>query len=180
MDDFLLREAEHKEALAAELEKSAEATVLKEAARQRSAAAELREEWKLRQPAAQTAAAAPRPAGMATCEAEDTPETAELREYIVDVIKSCYDPEIPVNVYDLGLIYKIGIATGAESGRRVEVDMTLTAPGCPAAGILPGEVEGKVRSVPGVSEVKLSLVWEPAWDQSKMSQAARLQLGIDW
>ncbi|MGH9412254.1 MAG: iron-sulfur cluster assembly protein, partial [Terriglobales bacterium] len=62
----------------------------------------------------------------------------------------------------------------------VHVVMTLTAPGCPAAGILPGEVEGKVRSVPGVAEVQLDLVWDPPWDQSKMSQAARLQLGIDW
>lgn len=175
MDDFLLREADHKEAVAAELEKSAEPAVLKEAARQRTAAAELRDEWKLRQPAAQPATPPAKP-GVATCEAEDTPETAVLREYIVDVIKSCYDPEIPVNVYDLGLIYKIAIAPEGQ----IEVDMTLTAPGCPAAGILPGEVEGKVRSVPGVNDVKLNLVWDPPWDQNKMSQAARLQLGIDW
>ncbi|MGH9479820.1 MAG: iron-sulfur cluster assembly protein, partial [Terriglobales bacterium] len=94
----------------------------------------------------------------------------------IDVIKSCYDPEIPINVYDLGLIYAIRI--GPEG--MVEVDMTLTAPGCPAAGVLPGEVESKVRSVPGVSDVKLDLVWEPPWDQNKMSAAARLQLGIDW
>lgn len=174
MDDFLLREAEHKEAVAAELEKTSEPAVLKEAARQRAVAAELREEWKLRQPQPANGGAAG-PAKVPE-ELEDSPETAILREYIIDVIKSCYDPEIPVNVYDLGLIYKIQIAPEG----AVELDMTLTAPGCPAAGILPGEVETKVRSVPGVSDVKLNLVWEPPWDQSKMSQAARLQLGIDW
>lgn len=171
MDDFLLREAEHKETVAAELEKSSEAGVLAEAKRQRTLAAELRQEWEGRQPKA-----APVAMAAAVAEGEESPETAALREYIIDVIKSCYDPEIPVNVYDLGLIYHIRIAPDGV----VEVDMTLTAPGCPAAGVLPGEVEGKVRSVPGVSDVKLNLVWEPPWDQNKMSAAARLQLGIDW
>ncbi|HWG38250.1 MAG TPA: SUF system Fe-S cluster assembly protein [Terriglobales bacterium] len=170
MDDFLLREAEHKERVALELEKSAEAAVLKEAARQRDAARELRTEWERRQP--QQPAPGPAPAAPE----EESPEIAALREYIVDSIKSCYDPEIPVNIYDLGLIYAIRI----KDEGKVEVDMTLTAPGCPAAGVLPGEVEGKVRSVPGVSEVALNLVWEPPWEQSKMSEAARLQLGIDW
>ena len=172
MDDFLLHEAEHKEAVAAELDQSPEPGVVKEAQRQRALAAELRAEWQRRQPAP-PAAAAP---AEAPAEVEESPETAALREYIIDVIKSCYDPEIPLNVYDLGLIYQIRIAPEG----MVEVDMTLTAPGCPAAGILPGEVEGKVRSVPGVADVKLNLVWEPPWDQSKMSAAARLQLGIDW
>ncbi|HUX68827.1 MAG TPA: DUF59 domain-containing protein [Terriglobales bacterium] len=173
MDDFLLREAEHKEAIAAELDHSPEPGVVKEAQRQRALAAELREEWQRRQPAPPAPAAAP---AQAAPEIEESPETAALREYIIDVIKSCYDPEIPINVYDLGLIYQIRIAPEG----AVEVDMTLTAPGCPAAGVLPGEVETKVRSVPGVSEVKLNLVWEPPWDQNKMSAAARLQLGIDW
>jgi FeS assembly SUF system protein len=173
MDDFLLREAEHKESVAAELEKSAEPAVLKEAQRQRDTAAELRREWERRQPKAAAATA------VMTDPSEDpndSPETALLREYIIDSIKSCYDPEIPVNIYDLGLIYSIQIAPDGV----VSVTMTLTAPGCPAAGILPGEVEQKVRSVPGVTDVKLDLVWDPPWDQSKMSQAARLQLGIDW
>ncbi len=173
MDDFLIREAEHKEAVAAELEKSTEPAVLKEAARQRATAAELRAEWEQRQP---KPAAKPTAVAVAEPEPEESPENAILREYIIDVIKSCYDPEIPVNVYDLGLIYRIGIKPEGQ----IEVDMTLTAPGCPAAGILPGEVETKVRSVPGVNAVKLNLVWEPPWEQSKMSQAARLQLGIDW
>lgn len=176
MDDFLLREAEHKETVAAELEKTGEPAVLKEAERQRAAAAELRTEWQRRQPLPSTGAAAGPNGHDAAADANESPETAELREYIIDVIKSCYDPEIPINIYDLGLIYQIRIAPEGV----VEVDMTLTAPGCPAAGILPGEVESKVRSVPGVSDVKLNLVWEPPWDQSKMSPAARLQLGIDW
>lgn len=174
MDDFLLREAEHKENVAAELEKSAEPAVLKEAQRQRDTAAELRREWERRQPKPTAASTA-----VMTDPSEDpndSPEAALLREYIIDSIKSCYDPEIPVNIYDLGLIYSIQIAADGV----VSVTMTLTAPGCPAAGILPGEVEQKVRSVPGVTDVKLDLVWDPPWDQSKMSQAARLQLGIDW
>ncbi|MGN6591893.1 MAG: DUF59 domain-containing protein [Terriglobales bacterium] len=175
MDDFLLREAEHKETVAAELEKSAEPAVLKEAQRQRDTATELRREWERRQPkpaAATGTAVMTDPSEDPT----DSPETALLREYIIDSIKSCYDPEIPVNIYDLGLIYSIQIGDDGV----VAVIMTLTAPGCPAAGILPGEVEQKVRSVPGVTDVKLDLVWDPPWDQSKMSQAARLQLGIDW
>ncbi len=179
MDDFLLREAEHKEAVARELERSAEPAVLREAERQRAFAAELRDEWQKRQapqpPPAAPAAAAP-PSDVSSSEDTDTPETAMLREVIVDAIKSCYDPEIPVNIYDLGLIYRIGITPAG----AVDLDMTLTAPGCPAAGILPGEVESKVRSIPGVSSVQLNLVWQPPWDQNKMSPAARLQLGIDW
>lgn len=171
MDDFLLREAEHKEAVAAELEKSAEPSVLKEAQRQRQTAAELRQEWERRQPHSVAVAEAPEPPAN-----DDSPEVALLREYIIDSIKSCYDPEIPINIYDLGLIYRIDIAADG----KVHVVMTLTAPGCPAAGILPGEVEGKVRSVPGVTDVTLDLTWDPPWDQTKMSQAARLQLGIDW
>jgi FeS assembly SUF system protein len=180
MDDFLLREAEHKEAVARELEASAEPAVLREAERQRAAARELRDEWQKRQMPAPAASSAPEappsPADASSSEDTDTPESAMLREVIVDAIKSCYDPEIPVNIYDLGLIYRIGIAPDG----AVDLDMTLTAPGCPAAGILPGEVEGKVRSVPGVTAVQLNLVWQPPWDQTKMSAAARLQLGIDW
>jgi len=176
MDEYLLREAEHKETVAQELEKSPEPAVLKEAARQREAAAELRREHERRQ---QPAAAAPAP-DAAEPAAPMSHEDATLHEFIVDVIKSCYDPEIPINIYDLGLIYAVRLKDETPAGRVVEIDMTLTAPGCPAAGILPGEVEGKVRTVPGVADVKLDLVWEPPWDQSKTSQAARLQLGIDW
>lgn len=105
-------------------------------------------------------------------------ETAEapesLQERIIAAVKTCFDPEIPVNIYELGLIYKIDIdPTGA-----VGIQMTLTSPACPAAGSLPPEVERKVRDIPGVTSVKLELVWEPPWDLNRMSEAARLQLGI--
>lgn len=182
-DDYLLREAEHKEMVAEELERSTEPAVKKEAERHRMAAAELRTEWERRQQPEPTPAAVAtetQPGEMAlnfgVGPEDEDPEMAALREYIIETIRTCYDPEIPINIYDLGLIYDIGITPPGE----VKVMMTLTAPGCPAAGILPGEVEAKVRSVPGVVDVKLDLTWQPPWDQSRMSPAARLQLGIDW
>jgi FeS assembly SUF system protein len=99
----------------------------------------------------------------------------ETHEKIVQVLCTVFDPEIPVNIYELGLIYTIEIApTGA-----VVVRMSLTTPMCPAAGSLPGEVERKVRGVPGVTAVKVDLVWDPPWDKDRMSEAAKLQLGID-
>lgn len=182
-DDYLLREAEHKELVAEELERSPEAAVKKEAERHRQAAAELRSEWERRQQPE------PAPVAVATEEnagemsynfgvgpEDEDPEMAALREYIIETIRTCYDPEIPINIYDLGLIYDITITPPG----MVSVVMTLTAPGCPVAGILPGEVENKVRAVPGVVDVKLELTWQPPWDQSRMSPAGRLQLGIDW
>lgn len=182
-DDYLLGEAEHKEAVAEELERSPEPAVKKEAERHRMAAAELRTEWERRQQPE------PAPAAVATAEMpgemdfnfgvgpdDEDPEMAALREYIIETIRTCYDPEIPLNIYDLGLIYDISIAPPGD----VRVIMTLTSPGCPVAGILPGEVETKVRAVPGVVDVKLDLTWQPPWDQSRMSPAGRLQLGIDW
>jgi len=101
-------------------------------------------------------------------------ETLALEEKIVEALRTCYDPEIPVNIYDLGLIYAIKI----EPSGAVGVTMTLTAPGCPAAGYLPIEVEGKVQAVPGVADVNVEVVWDPPWDPSKMSEAARLELGM--
>lgn len=97
-----------------------------------------------------------------------------LREKVIEVIRTCYDPEIPVNIYDLGLIYD----TKVEPTGEVSVKMTLTAPGCPAARTLPGEVEDKIRSVPLVKDVKVEVVWDPPWDKSRMSEAALLQLGL--
>jgi len=97
-----------------------------------------------------------------------------LREKVIEVIRTCYDPEIPVNIYDLGLIYD----TKVEPTGEVNVKMTLTAPGCPAARTLPGEVEDKIRRVPEVKGVKVEVVWEPPWDKSRMSEAALLQLGL--
>jgi FeS assembly SUF system protein len=98
----------------------------------------------------------------------------ELQERVVEVIRTCYDPEIPVNIYDLGLIYSIEVNPPG----TVVVLMTLTAPMCPAAEMLPMEVEAKVKAVPGVSAVKVEVVWEPPWTPDKMSEAAKLQLGM--
>ena len=98
-----------------------------------------------------------------------------LQPKIVDALKTVYDPEIPVNIYDLGLIYAIE----TDEAGRAQVKMTLTAPNCPVAGILPGQVEAKVREVPGVTDAKVEIVFDPPWDRSKMSDAAKLALGFD-
>jgi len=97
-----------------------------------------------------------------------------LRPRIIDAICSVYDPEIPVNIWELGLIYGIDI----DSERRVQILMTLTAPGCPSAQALPLEVERRVRSVEGVTDAFVEVVWEPSWSADRMSDAARLQLGL--
>ena len=97
-----------------------------------------------------------------------------LRPRIIDAVCSVYDPEIPVNIWELGLIYGIDI----DSERRVQVQMTLTAPGCPSARALPIEVERKVPDVEGVADVFVEVVWEPAWSPERMSDAAKLQLGM--
>lgn len=98
----------------------------------------------------------------------------ELYEKIVDVIRTIYDPEIPVNIYEIGLIYSIDI----DPSNAVKIRMTLTSPACPSAGTLPGEVEDKVRRLAGVSEANVEVVWDPTWTPSMMSEAARLQLGM--
>jgi FeS assembly SUF system protein len=97
-----------------------------------------------------------------------------LRPRIIDAICSVYDPEIPVNIWEMGLIYGIDI----DSERRVQVRMTLTSPGCPSAQALPLEVERRVRDVEGVADVFVDVVWEPAWSPDRMSDAAKLQLGM--
>lgn len=99
----------------------------------------------------------------------------DLREEIVEVLQGVFDPEIPVNIYDLGLIY--GLEVTPEGA--VDIKMTLTSPACPVAGTLPPEVEQKVRAVPGVGAVKVDLVWEPPWGKHLLSESARLQLGMD-
>lgn len=104
----------------------------------------------------------------------DAKRTEELRPGIVEAISTVYDPEIPVNIWELGLIYDIVVDANNVAG----ITMTLTAPGCPAAQSLPGEVAEKVKSVPGVSDAKVEVVWEPAWSKDRMSEAARLQLGL--
>jgi FeS assembly SUF system protein len=99
-----------------------------------------------------------------------------LRTQIIETLKTCYDPEVPINIYELGLIYDIDIQpTGA-----VGIRMTLTSPACPVAGSLPPEVQAKVKAIPDVTAVKVDLVWDPPWDQNRLSDAARLKLGIDW
>ena len=97
-----------------------------------------------------------------------------LEEQIVDALKTVFDPEIPVNIYELGLIYDLAI----EDEGQVKIKMTLTSPGCPVAGSLPGEVQTKVQDVPGVANADVELVWDPAWNPSMMTEAARLQLGM--
>ncbi|OUR89422.1 SUF system Fe-S cluster assembly protein [Methylophaga sp. 42_8_T64] len=98
----------------------------------------------------------------------------ELKEDVIEMLKSIYDPEIPVNIYELGLIYDIKIS---DSG-NVSIDMTLTAPGCPVAQTFPGEVEDKVNTITGVKKTHVELVWEPPWTKDQMSEAAQLQLGM--
>ena len=101
-------------------------------------------------------------------------ENATLEEKIVSALRSVYDPELPVNIYDLGLIY--GLQVGGDG--TVDIKMTLTAPGCPVAGSLPGEVEKVVQDVQGVKAARVELVWEPAWTRDRISEAAQLELGI--
>ncbi|NKN33797.1 SUF system Fe-S cluster assembly protein [Marichromatium bheemlicum] len=97
-----------------------------------------------------------------------------LRESIVTALRGVHDPEIPVNIYDLGLIYGIDVAADG----AVAVEMTLTAPGCPVAGMMPVMVKDAVARVEGVGEVEVALVWDPPWTQERMSDEARLQLGL--
>jgi FeS assembly SUF system protein len=101
-------------------------------------------------------------------------EAIALQDKMVAALRTCYDPEIPVNIYDLGLIYQANVDT---SGYAL-VKMTLTAPGCPAAGSLPGEVEDKITVLPGIKSVKVDVVWDPPWSKEMMSEAAKLQLGF--
>jgi FeS assembly SUF system protein len=98
-----------------------------------------------------------------------------LRSSVIGALRSLFDPEIPVNIYDLGLIYVLDVDDGQG---RVAIRMTLTAPGCPVAQTFPATVENAVRQVPGVRHVSVELVWDPPWSQEHMSEAARLQLGL--
>jgi FeS assembly SUF system protein len=101
-------------------------------------------------------------------------EVARMTDEIIAALKTVYDPEIPADIYELGLIYKVDIA----DDRKVTVDMTLTTPNCPSAVELPGMVENAVASVPGVGEVAVNVVWDPPWDQSRMSDEARVALNM--
>ena len=99
-----------------------------------------------------------------------------VKEQIVEQIKTCYDPEIPVNIYELGLIYDIDV----QPDGRTEVKMTLTSPNCPAAQSIPAEVEEKVKSVDGVTDADIEIVWDPTWTIEMMSEDAKLEMGIDY
>jgi FeS assembly SUF system protein len=101
-------------------------------------------------------------------------ETELIKTQIVEAMKTVYDPEIPVDIYELGLIYDVEVDTEGSAIIR----MTLTSPGCPVAGSLPGEVESKARAESGAKEVQVDLVWEPPWSMDRMSDAAKLQLGM--
>ena len=101
-------------------------------------------------------------------------ELDRMTDEIISALKTVYDPEIPADIYELGLIYRVDI----DDDRNVAIDMTLTAPGCPVAGEMPGWVENAVAAVPGVQSVKATIVFDPPWDQSRMSDEARLLLGM--
>ena len=99
---------------------------------------------------------------------------SDIKSQVIEEIKKIYDPEIPVNIYELGLIYKVEV----DEKNKVNIDMTLTSPNCPVAESLPKEVKENIMKVEGVSDVNLNLVWEPPWDKDKMSEAAKLELNI--
>jgi len=99
-----------------------------------------------------------------------------LREQVLAALRKVYDPEMPVNIYDLGLIYDLSVD---DASGRASIRMTLTAPNCPVAGSLPAEVQRAVRAVPGISEVNLELTFDPPWSKARMSEAAKLALGIE-
>lgn len=98
----------------------------------------------------------------------------EIQNDVISILKTIFDPEIPVDIYELGLIYEVKVSPGG----KVDILMTLTSPACPVAGTLPGEVEGKIKGVQGVSDVKVELTFEPAWNQDLMSEEAKLELGF--
>ena len=97
-----------------------------------------------------------------------------LRDQVIAALKKVYDPEMPVNIYELGLIYKVDI----NEKNDIYIEMTLTSPGCPVAGEMPGMVADSVKTVDGVGEIKVEIVWDPAWDPGKMAETAKLQLNM--
>ena len=101
-------------------------------------------------------------------------EKTVIEAQLVEALRTCYDPEIPVNIYELGLIYGVDLSDTGE----VEIKMTLTSPYCPAIQTLPEEIEEKLRNVAGVSDVHIRVVWDPPWDPSRMTEAAKLELGM--
>jgi probable FeS assembly SUF system protein SufT len=119
------------------------------------------------------------PQDVAAVQPEDiTPE--KLEEMVWDALKTCYDPEIPVNIVDLGLVYLCELNESDGGGKKVSIKMTLTAPGCGMGPVLAGDVRSKIMALPGVRDAEVEVVFDPVWDRSMMSEAARLQLGMMW
>jgi len=108
--------------------------------------------------------------------ASEAPEDVE--KAVWEELRTCYDPEIPINIADLGLVYACRVKPLSEGGNRVEIEMTLTAPGCPVAGTMPQMVRDAVARVEGLNDIDVDLVWDPPWDKSRMSEAAQLELGM--
>lgn len=115
------------------------------------------------------------PSGPIASDPDAAPSPGGIEAAVIAQLKTVYDPEIPVDIYELGLVYAVEVS---DEG-NVEIRMTLTSPMCPVAGSLPPEVEAKVAQVPGVQSSRVELVWEPPWNPSMMSEAARLELGFD-
>jgi len=113
-------------------------------------------------------------AAAAIFERRNPVKTLTMQPQIVEVLSTIFDPEIPVNIYELGLIYEIAV----DSDNVVGIRMTLTAPGCPAAQSLPVEVVNKLKQLPGITDAHVDIVWDPPWDKDRMSDAAKLQLGM--
>ena len=104
-----------------------------------------------------------------------SPEDKAIQDRVIEALREIYDPEIPVDIYELGLIYSVNV--DAELG-RVHIEMTLTSPACPVAGSLPGEVEMRVKDVEGVDDAQVELVWDPPWNMDRLTDAAKLQMGL--
>jgi FeS assembly SUF system protein len=100
--------------------------------------------------------------------------TDDLKSKVIEVLRTCYDPEIPVDIYELGLVYNVNV----DPSGNVVITMTLTSPGCPVAGTLPVEIEDKVMSIDGVNKARVDIVWDPPWTPDRMTEAARLTLGM--
>lgn len=125
-------------------------------------------------PPSETGEAAPPGTDAGDAKAGAPADVEALRRAVIDAIRTCYDPEIPVNIYEMGLVYEVEVTP--EGGARIV--MTLTSPMCPVAETLPFEVENKVREVPGIRDARVEVTWDPPWDPSMMSDAARLELGM--
>ncbi|HEX3720246.1 MAG TPA: putative Fe-S cluster assembly protein SufT [Verrucomicrobiae bacterium] len=119
------------------------------------------------------------PPASTSAETAAAPETAAVsEEQVMEKLRTCYDPEIPVNIVDLGLVYDLQIQPLPAGGQRVEIKMTLTAPGCGMGPVLQQDVESKVSAIPGVKEAAVFLVWDPPWNRDMLSETAKLELGL--